>query len=81
MIEFIYDHIKYFKPFESSKSPGWIIKNLGYFKQEKNVVATFYSKTFNSYTSRDLRLVHKDLVQEIYNNIKYHMHKENLWND
>jgi hypothetical protein len=58
-----------------------IIKKLEYFKQEKNVVATFYNKTFNIYTSRDLRLTTKDLVKEIYDNIKYHTQKENLWND
>ena len=81
MIEFIYDHIKYFEPFELEKSPGWTIKSLFRFKNQINVIATLYSKTFDAYTGKDLRLIHEDIVKEIYDNIKYHMKKENLWND
>ena len=42
MIEFIYDNIKYFKPFELEKSPNYKIVALNQFKQGKNVVAVFY---------------------------------------
>jgi hypothetical protein len=80
MIEFIYDHIKYFKSFELLKSPNYKVVALNYLK-DKNVGATFYNIVHNSYASKDLRLIHDDIVKEIYNNIKSNLLKKDLWND
>jgi hypothetical protein len=81
MIEFIYDHIRYFRPFELEKSPNYKIVALNQFKQGKNVVAVFYNIFYKQYLSRDLRLIHEDFIKEIYNNIKSNLSNENLWND
>ena len=81
MIEFIYDHIKCFKPFRSSLNCNYKIVKLNRLISEKNVAATFYNDYYESYTSKDLRLIHKDFIKEIYNNIKSNLQDENLWND
>ena len=53
MIEFIYDNIKYFKPFELEKSPNYKIVALNHFKQGKNVIAVFYNIFYKQYLSKD----------------------------